>query len=356
MRLLISARRFPPDHLSGAETVIEALWRQARRGHQVRLVAGYHREAALLPPEARAVDLRRLPGGLAHLRFAAALTAEARRFHPDVALSNAVEVPPLPVPTALIVHDLNFGRERRRRTARARELLYLLQSRRLPLLIAVSEATRSALIDLGAPRDRVAVIANGVDTARFCPPPQPVEPGEEGRTELCYPSRILPGKGQHLAVEAVARLSPALQRRVHLRLVGAAADRGYLSHLRRLSEGLPVSLHPDVQDIVPWIQRADLVLFPTLMTEGFGYAAVEAMACGRPVIWSDQPAIREATGGLGAAFPQGDASALAEAITAWMEDPEAARAIGRAGRALTVERYRWDRVWARYEQALSALL
>ena len=44
----------------------------------------------------------------------------------------------------------------------------------------------------------------------------------------------------------------------------------------------------DVEDIVPWYQGADVVLFPTLMEEGFGFTAVEGMACGKPVIYYDQ--------------------------------------------------------------------
>ena len=111
----------------------------------------------------------------------------------------------------------------------------------------------------------------------------------------------------------------------------------------------------DVEDIVPWYQGADVVLFPTLMEEGFGFTAVEGMACGKPVIYYDQSAIREATGGgHGVAVPRDGADALRNAMLGLIADPEERARLGREVR-LYVETRAWDRVWGRYEAVLEAI-
>jgi len=352
MKLLMVARRFPPDVRSGTETVFENLYAQARERHQVRLVVGYRRARDLVPEEACAVDVGRRPRarGWAALWWAA--RREAARFRPDAVLSNSIEVPVGRAPVACIVHDLNFGRAEGEGGAGllGRRLYYRLKARRLARVIAVSEAAREDLLAAGLPAERTVAIRNGVDLARFCPPQTPGT--GEPRFVLCYPSRILEGKGQHLAVEAVARLPDEARARVLLRLVGTAASPDYLARLRVQARGLPVELHLDVPDIVPWYQGCDAVLFPTLMREGFGFTAVEGMACGRPVVWSDQPPVREATGGIGLPVPQGDVGALRDAILALLSDPGRGARLGREGRAFVEGRYGWAAVWARYEALL----
>jgi glycosyltransferase involved in cell wall biosynthesis len=355
MKLLMVARRYPPDVRSGTETVFENLYLQARERNEVRLVVGYRRSRDLVPPEAVAVDLShghrvRGYGGLWW-----ATRREIAHFRPDAVLSNSIEAPVTSTPMAVIVHDLNFGRPESEQGLgiRARRLYYRLKARQLARVITVSEASRRNLLAAGLPAERTVAIRNGVDLARFVPPAK-VDTGSD-RFVFAYPSRIIEGKGQHLAIDAVARLPAALQRRVLLRIVGTAPDPRYLEYLRTQAQGHPVEIHTDVPQIVPWYQRCDAVLFPTVMTEGFGFTAVEGMACGKPVIWSDQPPVREATGGIGLPFAMGDVSALRDAIASLVDDRERCERLGREGRAFVEGHYDWASVWRRYESTLSAM-
>jgi glycosyltransferase involved in cell wall biosynthesis len=355
MKLLMVARRYPPDVRSGTETVFENLYARARARHEVRLVVGFRRAREWVPPEAVAVDLTRARRGLGHAALWWACRREQARFAPDAVLSNSIEVPVGDAPVACIVHDLNFGRpaDDGGLGTWGRRLLYRVQARRFARVIAVSDAARRALLAAGMPADRTVAIRNGVDLGRFRPDPS-ADTGDV-RFVLCYPSRILPGKGQHLAVDAVARLPAEARARVLLRIVGTPADPRYVARLREQARGQPVEFHLDVADVVPWYQRCDAVVFPTLMDEGFGFTAVEAMACGKPVVWSDQPPVREATGGIGLPVPRGDVLALRAAILALLDDPDRGQRLGAQGRAFVEGQYGWDDVWRRYEAELEAL-
>jgi glycosyltransferase involved in cell wall biosynthesis len=356
MKLLMVARRYPPDVRSGTETVFENLYLQARERNEVRLVVGYRRDRELVPPEAVAVDLRhgRRLKGYASLWWTT--RREIARFRPDAVLSNSIEAPVTGVPMAVIVHDLNFGRPESDQGLgiQGRRLYYRWKARGLSRVITVSEASRRNLLAAGLPAESTVAIRNGVDLARFVPPDGAGETGSE-RFVLAYPSRIIEGKGQHLAIDAVARLPAATKARVLLRIVGTAPDPRYLEYLHTQARGQPVEIHTDVPEIVPWYQRCDAVLFPTMMTEGFGFTAVEGMACGKPVIWSDQPPVREATGGIGLPFAMGDVQALRDAIARLVDDPERCERLGREGRAFVEGHYDWAGVWRHYESTLAGM-
>ncbi len=361
MRILMAARRFPPDVYSGTETVFQALYERARARHEVRLVAGWVGARDRIPAEAVGVRLRGMKRPAQWLAMARAIRQEIKRWKPDVVLSNSIEVPPTGCPTVCIVHDLNFGLAGGRPLGstgeswggRARRSFYGLRSRNLDRIITVSNASRTALLEAGVKDQKIAVIPNGVDTELFRPDPDWC-PGET--VEFAYPSRILPGKGQHLAIDAVARLPRNLKKRSSLHIVGANTDPVYLDQIRVQAYDQPVRFSVDVPGMVPHIQAADVVVFPSVMAEGFGLTAVEAMACGKPVIWSDQPAIREATGGIGLPVPVGDVTAIRAAMRRLMENPEEVMALGQQGREYVEMNHSWDGVWERYERVLGAVM
>jgi glycosyltransferase involved in cell wall biosynthesis len=353
MKLLFVARRYPPDIISGTETVFQNLYKLACVSHDVRLVVGYTQSREMVPTEAVAVDIRGKRFGLAHLAIYRAAQAEAKRFQPDAILSNSIEAPITGHPTAVIVHDLNFGGAGSSLTGRAKEFLYRSRCPKFDKVIAVSDATKVALHDIGVADEDIRVIHNGVDLAAFHPSERyALNPDH---FTLCFPGRILRGKGQHIAIQAVQQLPDELRAKVTLNIVGTVADEPYLVELRAMAGGADVQFFTEVPDIVPYYQNADLILFPTMMVEGFGFTAIEGMAAAKPVIWTEQPAIREATGGLGRSFPSGDAAALADAIVALLAAPSQLLEIGQKSHAFVTERYPWHVSWAQYEAVLQEI-
>jgi glycosyltransferase involved in cell wall biosynthesis len=84
-------------------------------------------------------------------------------------------------------------------------------------------------------------------------------------------------------------------------------------------------------DLARVVAGAAALVFPSWY-EGFGLPALEALACGTPVVASDLPALREVLGDQAELVPPGDAAALADALARVLEDPggEPARTARRA--------------------------
>ncbi len=79
----------------------------------------------------------------------------------------------------------------------------------------------------------------------------------------------------------------------------------------------------------------------TSLGEGFGLPAVEAAACGAPVVLSDIPAHHESLGDAAEFFPPGDAAELARLLEELLADGERRRAMGEAARR-RVAALSWD--------------
>jgi len=149
-------------------------------------------------------------------------------------------------------------------------------------------------------REDVIVLSNGVDTRTFHPLKTEQRPnlrrdlgwGPE-ETVFFVPRRWAPNKGVLVAATALSFLG---HRALRFVFAGSASTQ-YVDYAARVSEALSVAPvpydvlgHLNYDDLVPYFQAADFVLIPSIR-EATSLAALEAMACGTPVIAS-------ATGGL----------------------------------------------------------
>lgn len=350
VRILLALRAFPPETRTGVATLSAQLHEHLRARHDVRLVAGYFADPTLLPSGATTVaesDDRPLATRLA---YEIAVRRAALRFRPDVLVCQGVDTVLRSVPTVALVGDPYRGEDSWGRLASVRRSEWRRRLARAAVVVTPTAAARRRLELFGASVDGVRVAWPGVDLTRFQPDTDvPVLPPEDEVVRLLYAARFEPGKAQHVAIEALKGLGDGLRSRLHLDLVGAPSDPQYLTSLRRRADGYPVSFHLDVVDIAPWYRRSHIVLFPTVMEEIFGHSAVDAMACGKPVIHSRVAVLDEVLDGRGVAVPAGDVKRLGEAIRELVRSPERCRELAEGGRRLVLERYRLDDALARYE-------
>ncbi len=354
MKILVVAPSLPPDVWTGSGRAVSDFLQMARRNREVRLVAGVHHSRDKIPPEAIAVDLRRLGPNAARSRIAQVAFREARRFRPDLVLSATVALPPMGCPVACLAHDL-APPQRPTLAQRVQWAAYGKLAGRMDMMVTTSNASAARLAALGVLGERIRVVPPGVDTDRFCPAEQgPRRP--DAPVHFVHAGRILPAKGQHLALDAVARLPRPHKRRARLTIAGAVGDPVYLDRLRVQAWDQPVDFRLDVHSMAAVLQSADVVLLPSIVEIGYCTTVVEAMACGVPVIWFDQPAVREASGGIGVPVPPEDIGILRAEMMRLMDDPTLREELGQAGRRYVVGNLGRERTWEHYASVLDSLV
>jgi D-inositol-3-phosphate glycosyltransferase len=220
-------------------------------------------------------------------------------------------------------------------------------------IVAATTVERTHLVQhYGADPSRIAVIPCGVDTNLFLPGDQAAARaalGLDDQPRLLYVGRLAPIKGLETLLDAMARLRAA-GTRVHLSIVGGDADEPLNGHegalrarLARLDLGGTVTFvgaQPQ-ERLRAWYVAADTTVLPSHY-ESFGMVALEAMACGIPVVASRvgglQTTVRDGVTGL--LVRESDPAALAGALDRLLGDPDLRFRLGREG-VQWAARHRW---------------
>lgn len=208
----------------------------------------------------------------------------------------------------------------------------------------VSQATARVLA-----RDRgvhAVVVPNWVDTGRFSPSPAEREPGP---FRLLFVGNASRRKGADILPELAHRLGDDFVIECTFGLRGKSAmsgGRGRLVSTGRLS----------ADELVAAYRRCDAVLIPSRY-EGFGYAALEGMACGKPIIGFEGPAVREVVGENGCAIlvPKGDVEGLAEACRQLAANPALRQEMGMVGRGRALKHFPGDTSIKEYVRVYAAV-
>ncbi|HEV8296657.1 MAG TPA: glycosyltransferase family 1 protein [Acidimicrobiales bacterium] len=279
----------------------------------------------------------------------------------DVIHATGMAVPPRSAPLVVTVHDLAFLKHREYGTPNGQRFFRRsldLARRDADLVLCPSEATRQDCIANGIRAERVRVVPWGVEAACDRVPIDPASIGDRlarfGLADTPYVlwvGTIEPRKNLTALVEAFARIKA---RGVLLAVVGPAGwNEDLRARLAPIAARTRVLGFVDADDLRLLHQQAAVFCYPSLY-EGFGMPVLEAMAAGTAVVTSRGTATEEVLGDAGLAVDPRDPAAIADAITALLDDP-ARRAILGAAAAARAATFTWERTAALTSAAYEAV-
>ncbi|SDS16419.1 D-inositol-3-phosphate glycosyltransferase [Microlunatus soli] len=209
----------------------------------------------------------------------------------------------------------------------------------------------------GARDDQLAIVPPGVDLEIFHPCDQIQSRERHGIGQdakiVLFVGRLQPLKAPDVLIDAVAELikrRPELRETLKLVIIGSpsgpqstwadALPEAIRDH--GLDEQIIVRPHSPRPELFRWYCVADVVGVPSY-NESFGLVALEAQACGRPVVATDVGGLRHAVrdGETGLLVAGHDPSRWADALEELIDDPARSRDLGRNG-ALHAARFSWD--------------
>ncbi len=206
----------------------------------------------------------------------------------------------------------------------------------------VTSQREEEIVSRLAPATPVEVVPNGVDLDEFRPAETPPEPATAVFNGLLHYRPNLDA-----AAHLVDEIWPLVQRRrpdARLAIVG----RGDEADLRRLRRP-GVEVTGEVPDIRPYLDRAAVVVVPVRMGGGTRLKVLEGLAMEKPMVSTtlgcEGVDVQDGEHLLVADSP----GSFAAAVVRLFEDPAAARALGRAGRARMEEAYSWNLAGSRLD-------
>lgn len=196
----------------------------------------------------------------------------------------------------------------------------------IDLFIATSRFLRTKCREMGLERE-IVILPNFI----FCRDYRPDFTPRRG--PLAYFGRLSREKGLETLIAAVEGLG------VGLKMIGDGPMRKQLEETA--GAGVRFTGWLEGEALRREVRSSSAVVVPSEYYEPFGRTVIEAYALGKPVVGSRMGGIPEMIreGETGFTFPAGNAAELRERLRILLDDPAAAAAMGRAGRALAEEKF-----------------
>lgn len=179
------------------------------------------------------------------------------------------------------------------------------------------------------------ILFGGVDTDFFVP-----SENTEPRNKFLFVGRIFRAKGIHDLIDAATD-------QTSVEVAGTCHEPNYMKELKSKIGTKPVTFHEGIPDadLLKKIQTSTAVVLPSLVDGGFT-SAIEAMACGTPVIGTQLGSLPEVVedGVTGLLVPPGNPQALREKMQFLLQNPQKAAEMGKNARQRVLERYTWKQV------------
>lgn len=239
---------------------------------------------------------------------------------------------------------------------------------RADAVVTICQSLRQAVESRVARDDRLYVVDNGVDSARFTArTPEVGGPDRwrlRGQAVVAYVGTFQPYEGLDLLVEAVEEVVRA-RPTVRLMIVGEGAMEGFLRGRiaqRGLEHAITLTGRLSQEEVVQVYAAADVLVYPRRLTRTTAVTTplkpLEAMAMSKAVLAADVPALRELVepGVTGVVFRPGDAGDLARQLTTLLDCPELRQRLGASARTWVAGTRDWSTLVGRYHGIYGAVL
>jgi glycosyltransferase involved in cell wall biosynthesis len=228
--------------------------------------------------------------------------------------------------------------------------------------IAVADPHGAFLVTQeGFPAERVFIIPNGVDTARFAPVPDAASVRREigiGPTDpvVSIVAALRPEKNHELLLDVAQRVTQRIANAMFL-IVGDGPRREPLEqHAAKLGVADSVRFLGSRDDVPRLLSTSDVFAL-TSYNEASPVSILEAMSVGKPVVATNVGSIGEAVtdGHTGFLVPPGDAAAFTQRVVELLENPLRAQTMGVAAREIVVGGWSVDAMVRRYERLMASI-
>jgi glycosyltransferase involved in cell wall biosynthesis len=198
------------------------------------------------------------------------------------------------------------------------------------------------LSNLGVPKSKSLVWASfGVDVEAF-------RPDEAQRLDnlILFVGRITKSKGLHILLDAL----PHVISRTQLVIIGPKSDAKYAEDcVNRINQVTRSNVHSvkyldamDERSLVPWYQKAAVLVRPDLDGRSGGLTSLEAMSCGTPIIGTGNHVVHNGVNGI--VVPPNNPKELAKALNELLKNKELRQKYSSEGRKMVEKQFSWEKI------------
>ncbi len=223
------------------------------------------------------------------------------------------------------------------------------------LLVPICRSHADAELELGASRDKIRIITNGINCDKFTPPPS-----KNGAAPVvgCF-ARVVPVKDIITLIRASQKVLE--KQTARFAVIGEIQDDEYYNECQALVQkfglGENFSFIGHVDKVIEWYHQVDVFALCS-QSEGVPLALLEAMSCGLPSVCTAVGGVPDILSGTGAGYivPPNDPDSLAARLCELLENKTLRREMGVRARELAREKYTIenmaDRILGVYLEAL----
>lgn len=187
-------------------------------------------------------------------------------------------------------------------------------------ILALSNAAQEELLALGVKKEKLSVFRYWIDLEKFRPGNKAELRGKldlENKFSVLFVGRLIEKKGVRILVLAAEALPEA-----NFIFAGTGPEEKFLKAAQKKFQNIDFLGSVANRDLPQYYAAADALCIPSQYEEGFGRVAMEAVACGTPVIASDKGGLREALDERVSVFVEPTPENIKEAIGKLQSDEE----------------------------------